>query len=213
VSSSGGHEAAAGRRPRWLRRPLLLVALLGIAAAPTGWVVSDALERNNDFCTSCHLREGVPLHGEIRRGFDARPALSLAGLHADAGRGSPGARAGFRCIDCHGGVGLVGRARVKLLAARDAFWYVVGDFGEPTDMAWPLWDADCRQCHTRFRPAADEFAAPAFHSLGVHNVELGVTCVECHEAHEREVEPEASFLNAARVRAQCARCHAEFAAH
>ena len=46
------------------------------------------------------------------------------------------------CIDCHGGVGRVGRSKVKLLAARDALVWLVGDFDEPDHMEYPLGEAD-----------------------------------------------------------------------
>ena len=45
--------------------------------------------------------------------------LKLAAAHAAAGNQGRPADPGFRCIDCHGGVGLPGRARVKALAAMD----------------------------------------------------------------------------------------------
>ena len=78
---------------------------------------------------------------------------------------------------------------MKLLSAKDAFWYAVGRFDEPEGMRWPLWDADCRRCHARFaeRSTAGSAGNPLFHELAVHNAELPVRCVECHAAHERGV--------------------------
>jgi len=189
---------------------VLAVAGLALCAAPLGWWVSDRLEQNNDFCNSCHLASGVPLHRELRRDFDAERPASLAGLHGAAGNDAR-ADAAFRCIDCHGGHSLVGRARVKVLAAKDAFWYAVGRFDEPDGMRWPLWDEDCAKCHAEFdeRPAA-AWQSPRFHELAVHNVDLGVDCVACHLAHEPGGNPQAFFLHAEPVRAECARCHPEF---
>lgn len=180
--------------------------------APTGWVVTDVLERDDDFCNACHLTPETPLHLEVRRDFDTTPPVSLAGAHGAATLERDGGRA-LRCIDCHGGHGLVGRARVKALAARDAFWYVTGHFHEPEGMRWPLWDEDCTKCHAGFdesEPAA--WQSPRFHQLPVHNVDLGVDCVECHLVHETGVAPDAHFLRASHVRTQCARCHDEFEA-
>ena len=142
-----------------------------------------------------------------------RPPLNLAGVHASARLPAKPADS-FRCIDCHGGVGLVGRARVKLLAAKDGFWYAVGHFEEPAEMAWPLLDEDCGQCHPHFeasrRLAGEGFAPPPFHSLGVHNVALGVACVECHRSHETGGSRELYYLQPTQVRKQCSRCHHEF---
>lgn len=197
---------------RWLRdaRVLVAVGLAGAVALSTGWAVSDRLEQDNDFCNACHLEAGTPLHAEIRRDFDASTPVSLAGAH---GRARVDARSdgAFRCIDCHGGTSLVGRARVKALAVKDAFWYAVGHFEEPRAMSQPLWDEDCSRCHPRFDESeAESWQTARFHQLSVHNAELGVDCVECHLAHEPGARPDANFLHAAWVRSQCARCHPEF---
>jgi len=182
--------------------------------APAGWIGTDQLERNNDFCNACHLAANRPLHQEIRARFDGRPPASLAAAHAVAairGREDPH----FRCIDCHGGTGPLGRARVKALAGKDAFFYVLDRFDEPKGMRFPLWDADCAKCHARFdtseRRDQNTAGAPPFHSLPVHNSNLGVACVECHIAHEVGAPADTCFLSAEHLRTQCARCHAEFA--
>jgi hypothetical protein len=184
---------------------------LAALAAPAGWLVSDHLEQDNDFCNSCHLAPGQPLHRDVRRDFDAAPPASLAGVHG-AARLESREDGAFRCIDCHGGHGLVGRARVKALAAKDAFWYVMGRFEEPQGMRWPLWDEDCRKCHASFDESEGEsWRRPRFHQLAVHNVALGVDCVDCHRVHEAGGNPKAYFLETAHVRGQCALCHSEFA--
>lgn len=196
---------------RWLRAALLGGAL-GAVGAPAGWVISDRLERDNDFCTSCHLTPRRPLHAGIRGDFDARPPAHLAAAHAAAGVEARADDPAFRCIDCHGGASFEGRARVKALAAMDALRYALGRFDEPDGMAWPLWDEDCRKCHRDFDgEPSEDWQTPRFHELAVHNVELGVSCVECHLAHESGGNPQASYLIAAHVAAQCARCHPEFA--
>ena len=197
------------RRQRGLR-VLLAAVVAGAVAAPGGWVITDRLERDNDFCNACHLSPGVPLHVDIRRDFDAPRAASLAAAHAGAGNTAHADEA-FRCIDCHGGVSFAGRLRVKALAAKDAFWWVVGSFEEPDGMRWPLWDEDCAQCHDAFDESEVEaWESPRFHQLPVHNVDLGVSCVECHLSHETAAAPAPYHLHAAPVRAQCARCHPEF---
>jgi hypothetical protein len=152
------------------------------------------------------------LHERIRKDFDARPIVNLVGVHASAGIGADdaGASREFRCIDCHGGTGVLGRTRTKVLAAKDAFWYVVGHFEEPTGMSWPLLDADCRKCHARFDPPVEGAAVPAFHALGLHNVELGVGCVECHLSHRIGGLEDLYYLQPSNVRRQCARCHSEY---
>jgi len=187
-----------------------IVAVAAIVAGPAGWMVSDAVERRNDFCNACHLPdEGGPMHLSIREDFDARPPVNLAGLHAREIRRDASPSDPARCIDCHGGVGFAGKARVKLLAARDALVWLGGDFEEPDHMSTPLLDADCRQCHERFDETPSGEPRPRFHELAEHNVELGVDCVECHLSHE---PGDAGFhhLDLAHVRRQCAGCHSEF---
>jgi hypothetical protein len=180
--------------------------------APAGWHGSDALERQNDFCNACHLGAGTPLHQGIRDDFDAAPARTLAAAHALAGVQARHEDPAFRCIDCHGGVGFLGKARVKLLAAKDALVWLTGRFEEPDHMAWPLLDADCRQCHDDFADSSEPGPGGVvpFHALPVHNAVLEVDCVECHNSHDAGGEVDYDFLHPQHVRHQCARCHTRF---
>jgi hypothetical protein len=208
-----GAQASGARRSRLLRF-LVGGGAAALVSAPIGWGVTDLLERNDDFCNACHLPDGRALHAEVRRDYDASPPASLAAVHGGATPDRAGAPPrDFRCIDCHGGTGPVGRARVKVLAAKDALVYLTGHFDDPEGMAWPLLDADCRKCHARFdEREAQAWESPRFHQLAVHNAELGVDCVECHLVHAGGVDPTRHFLRADHVRGQCARCHAEFEA-
>lgn len=197
-----------GRGP--LRGWLGAGALAAVLLFPAGWMLSDRLEQDDDFCNACHLTPAQPLHERIRDDFDARPGSNLASAHAVAGN-EKRVDGTFRCIDCHGGAGLLGRARVKALAAKDAFWYVMGDFEEPKSMRWPLWDEDCTKCHGAFetKGAASGGAQP-FHGVPLHNAGFEVGCASCHASHEAAGNPQAYFLDASRLRPLCARCHHEF---
>ncbi len=177
---------------------------------PAGWMVTDHLESDDAFCVSCHLDVETPLHERKLADFRARPPLVLAAAHGRAGNEAADDGA-FRCIDCHGGTGLLGRARVKVLSAKDAFWYVTGRFDEPDRMHWPLWDADCSKCHSFDTPAAvDEFETPPFHALAEHNTEMPVACVTCHASHVSGGLADHYFVLPAPVRVECARCHPEY---
>jgi nitrate/TMAO reductase-like tetraheme cytochrome c subunit len=193
-------------------REVLLLALV-ILGAPLVWLGTDALERQNDFCNACHIEQDgrdVALHIDIRRDMDGSPPMTLVASHA---LGMPAARPedpGMRCIDCHGGVGLAGRARVKLLAARDTLVWLSGSAREPETMRHPLRDADCRQCHEQYQPRESEFEPVRFHEVELHNVDLGRDCVWCHIAHDRGGDEEFYFLEPLKVRARCADCHTEF---
>lgn len=183
-----------------MRRVVWIGILLAVLGAPAGWFASDALESNNDFCTSCHLDANTPLHAHKRRDFQASPATSMAAAHHAA-------RADFRCIDCHRGASFPNRVRVKALAARDAVMYVLGRFEEPKAMAHPLWNEDCVQCHARYEPER----ADAFHAIGVHNLpDFGFDCVQCHRAHPTGRDPALSYLTSDDVLPVCRNCHEEF---
>lgn len=188
---------------------LLAATAFALVAAPVGWFATDALEADDDFCNSCHLPDETPLHEGIRADFDQRPAASLAGRHGDVRLPHRPESPDFRCIDCHGGVGLVGRAEVKLLSVKDTLLYVTGRFEEPDGMSWPLDDADCSQCHASFPEKGQGFDGEAFHDQPGHNVDLGVDCVACHTAHERG-DARQWFLAPDAVRARCAECHVEY---
>lgn len=208
----------AGRRTGRAGRAVFRVAavggLLGVVAVPGGWVASDRLEQDNDFCNACHLERGpqgdVPLHIAIREDFDRDPPGTLAAVHGAARVASRPEAPAFRCIDCHGGTSWPGRMRVKALAAKDALVYLTGRFDEPQGMRWPLWDEDCRKCHARFEPPEQAWGTPPFHAVSVHNTKMPVACVDCHLVHERGGNADAWFLHAGPVRRQCARCHAEY---
>ena len=199
------------RSGRWRGTRLAVwLTVAGAIAAPAGWFGTDALERDNDFCNACHLQPGVPLHIDLRRRFDARPAVDLAGLHGPVQAKGRAMEEPFRCIDCHGGVGFVGKARTKWLAVVDGFWFAVGHFDEPTGMSTPLRDEDCTQCHAVFQVQDEGIGPPPFHALSVHNAALGVACVTCHVTHDTGGDEDLYYLHPAQVRRECARCHSEF---
>ncbi len=185
--------------PRGLRL-LLAASSLGIAAGSAGWVITDRLESDNEFCVSCHLDAETPLHAAKFEELRAEPAASLAGAHRSA-------EAAFLCIDCHGGASFPNRLRVKTVAARDALSYVLGGFEEPTRMRHPLWDEDCVRCHERYAAERDD----AFHAISQHNVDFEVACVTCHRAHPQSERAEHHFIKPDVVRPVCLTCHEELA--
>lgn len=181
-------------------RGISVLALLGIAAAPLGWLVSERLESRNEFCVACHVAPGRRLHAAKLSDFQADPAVNLASLHGRA-------EADFRCIDCHGGASFANKLRVKSVAARDALRYLVGAFGEPEGMSHPLWDEDCTQCHPGYTPGRDD----DFHAFEAHNLrDFAYACVTCHRAHPVGASAEPRFLDAQVVLPVCRNCHEEF---
>ena len=169
--------------------------------------MSDRFERRNDFCTSCHLPDGTPLHEALREDFDRVIPVSLAGAH---GRGWVETRedSAFRCIDCHGGAGAVERTRVKATAAWDALRYLAGHYREPDAMPFDLSKELCLTCHPTFRgSAAPGFNVEAYHGAPGHDEADAPVCVSCHAVHERGASRIVYFLSRERVERQCQQCH------
>jgi hypothetical protein len=78
-------------------------------------------------------------------------------------------------------------------------------------MEWPLWDEDCQKCHPGFDTNRSQpWENQRFHELPLHNVDLGVDCVECHQSHVSNGDPKNHFLRENWIRTQCSRCHVEF---
>lgn len=187
---------------RWGRRLALAAAAVLISGITAIAYVSHR-EQDNRFCISCHLPDGERLHGELFDRYAANPPVDLSALHKS--------KEDVKCIDCHGGVGVVGRSRVILLSARDALKYVAGRFEEPERMATPLWDQDCVRCHADYNrgPWLEEFQAGGrdFHKHPDHRT-LPITCVECHASHVAG-DPRIGFLNNEIVLPLCQKCHRE----
>ncbi len=191
-------------------RSVLVLGVVLVTAGPAGWVTTDVLERENDFCNACHIEGDVPLHIDIRHDMDNRPPRSLAALHAERVPAWRPDDPVMRCFDCHSGTGLVGRTRIKAIAARDLGVWLIGRAEEPTHLSVAIVDRDCTKCHERFVEQASTRPRPAFHSLPIHAADLGVDCVQCHPVHEADVDPKFHFLAIARVQAECAHCHSDF---
>ncbi len=162
------------------------------------------LERDNRFCIACHRPDGQRLHGELFDRYEAKPPVNLSAARAAAKNAA-------KCIDCHGGLGVVGRSRILFIAAWDSLRYVAGRFGEPERMAVPLRDPDCVQCHTDYNvgpwPEGGQAGGRDFHKHPDHRV-LPITCVDCHTSHVRG-DPRIAFLENAVVLPLCRRCHKE----
>lgn len=183
-----------------MRRSVWIVVVAAVVGAPLGWFVSDRLESDNAFCTSCHLDASTPLHERKARDFRMLPPVNLASAHFAHDQE-------FRCISCHRGASFANRVRVKLLSLRDAAFYVVGRFEEPRTMSHPLWNEDCAQCHAKYEPERDD----AFHAIEVHNLpNFALNCVQCHEAHPTGRSAELAFLAREPLVAACRNCHEEF---
>jgi hypothetical protein len=123
-------------------------------------------------------------------------------------------KAGFSCVDCHGGDPASDDMTVSMSRAR-------GFLGKIDRRSIP---ARCASCHSngavihRFRPQqrVDQMAQ---YQTSVHGKRLAsgdtraATCIDCHSVHDiREVRNAESPVHPLRLPETCARCHAD-AAH
>ncbi|MDH5752413.1 MAG: hypothetical protein OEZ59_08360 [Deltaproteobacteria bacterium] len=173
------------------------VALI-IMAASGGLLLVERLESSNDFCNSCHLPTGRPLH-------EAKMSLAVSSFPTDlTGLHFQRSRAGFLCADCHRGSGLAGRAMVLMASFRNALAYLGGGFSEPEALLHPISNATCRGCHQVDTQAPDP---GRFHRIQAHLRLDVVLCTECHAAHAPDKGAGSAQAVQAGARAACERCH------
>ena len=147
-----------------------------------------------DTCLECH--QG--LEGNLQQ-----PAKKFAD---DVHR-----RAGFRCVDCHGGDASLEDPHASMSRAR-------GFTGKVARTAVPRL---CARCHSdanlihKFKPQqrVDQFAQ---YQTSVHGKRLATgdakvaNCIDCHGVHDiRDVKHPLSPVHPLRLPETCARCHAD----
>lgn len=189
------------RLGRWAGR-LLGAGAVALTSGAGAVAYVSHLEQDNRFCVACHRPDGKRLHAGIFDRYRANPPADLSAAHASA-------KTPVTCIDCHGGVGFVGRGRVLTVAAWDALRYVAGAFREPERMRAPLWDRDCLRCHADYEagpfPEGGQAGGRDFHKHPDHRA-LQITCVACHASHVAG-DPRIKFLRDEVVLPLCRRCH------
>lgn len=191
-------------KPRGLNlwRRLALLGASGILVASYSIAYVTLREQDNTFCISCHAPGGGGwLHGAkydrtVGKGAGTR---DLTTLHY---------RELVKCIDCHGGVGAIDRARILSVAAIDSLRYLADRYEEPTRLRAALWDRDCTWCHRGFTVvyAEEDVARQRKYHAHPSHLNVPVACIACHTSHE-PADPKLQYLRAELVRPQCRRCH------
>ena len=185
-------RSARGRWWKWLILAAALSPLLGLG----GLHGIRAVESYDPFCTACHLRDHQDYLDDGMR--PKARTRTLAGWHKSADAA--------RCISCHGEEGIAGMIRTTLLAGKDLYKFVIGDFEQPSRVFHPIPDKDCVKCHDEARLLA--LADGAFHAISDH-AELKADCVQCHNGHRMGGAREKAFLVAATAQPRCDACHDE----
>ena len=169
-----------------MRLPACLRARLSIVA----FLIAPALAA--DSCLECH----TALEGELQK-----PAIAFKNdIHA---------RAGFSCVDCHGGDASTTDMAASMNRAK-------GYIGHPARTAVPKL---CARCHSdaaimhKYNPRqrVDQFAQ---YQTSVHGKRLAAgdgavaNCVDCHSVHDiRGVKEGLSPVHPVRLPETCGRCH------
>lgn len=185
--------------------PLTLLAAAAIACLfiSATFLTIAHTEENDAFCASCHT-EPEAIYYQRTQGARAVDLASAHVLVAHAAGGAPAAR----CIDCHSGPGLLGRASAMTLGARDGLAWLTGRARQPARQTVPIPDANCLKCHS------DTMTAQRFdrhyHSFlprwQLSDPQAG-GCVNCHAAHPLDGRAELRFLQQQRTQAVCNDCH------
>ena len=168
---------------------------------PAGFTTLKTLEETNTFCGSCHTQpESTYLERLI-----AAPAVDLASAHQQA-------KPAVRCIDCHSGAGLTGRAAGMLDGALNAVAFITRTAQQPARLRGPYPNDYCLKCHSGVLVGeADQ--NNHFHiflpKLKQANPQAG-NCVDCHSTHATDGEVNLGYLNRARTEAVCEQCHNTF---
>ena len=178
---------------RWLSL-LVGLPLLGIATFTTGIVVTDHLEQNNTFCTSCH-----PLHEKKFAEFHPLQGqhVTLAAAHNIEGDQN------VKCIDCHIGATSTDKMVIKAIAARDTVAYFLGMFKEPDHLRYALGNRTCLKCHPTGGQNPEQ--ENAFHNASYH-LNMPLICYQCHTVHP-PASRDTRFLRNHTVQPLCDECH------
>lgn len=190
------------------------VVAIGIILAVSGFRFAAAQETHDSFCTSCHTQ---PESTFFQRSTGAQP-VDLASYHAAQQT---------RCIDCHSGMGVLGRMQAEMLGARNALAWYTHTAVQPARLTFPISDADCLKCHQdisqrgyipklqitipegsggREREGRNNHWHELLARWQAASPTAG-TCTSCHSGHSTDGNPQNGYMIDQVTRAQCDACH------
>ncbi len=179
-------------------RFLFVMATFGLITLTVGVAFVSYQEQDNDFCAACHTQ---PESEYVARSKDAaarQNAIDLAAFHHRKDE--------VKCIDCHGGEGLGGRAQVIAISAWDALKHYTGTARQPAVVVVPVQNEACSKCH------ADTLARRGFenhiHTQMFERDAPRQRCSDCHVTHRKGDERNAFQFRDA-IFPQCEYCHVQ----
>jgi len=163
---------------------LIFAVLFAIAMIPViGLTAAIQLENTDHFCTSCHTEpETTYVDRTNQLGID------LASNHAQY-------ETVVRCIDCHSGEGLTGRAVSLKQRLVDLIDCLKSGYSQPPKTTNPMGDAGCRKCHMSTANQGTVKTESTITSKSHYHISSYLTewlerlpnpaesCAACHPAH------------------------------
>ncbi len=178
----------------------LLVLLFGVVLVGLigGIMFASDQEQDDRFCISCHTQPESDFFARAQRADQNQNADDLASFHHRKQQ--------VRCIDCHVGEGVAGRAMVLTLAAWDTVKHYTGIARQPAVIVFPVQNEACVKCH------ALDIRKPGFENHE-HNQYFNpqltppfIACTDCHLAH-RTGDERTAFQFRDAILPKCEYCH------
>ena len=192
-------NARKQKRRKFIFTPIMKVGLAGLGLAivlvVSGFTFAATKETHDSFCASCHTQ---PESTFYQRSVDAQP-VDLASAHKPKNT---------RCIDCHSGVGVVGRIQAELLGAHNALAYYTHTAVQPAKLTRAISDASCLKCHENV--LTDNSFNNHFHAFLPRWQAVdpnAATCISCHGGHTTDGSAQLMYLNNSTAGKECNSCH------
>ena len=195
-SQKSKKSARAANKFPWTALGIAAAIILLLAGSGLGFAASQ--EENDAFCASCHTQ---PESAYYERSLAATPVDMASSHHTTDDQNS-------KCIDCHSGVGVIGRFSATLLGARNAFMLFTHTETQPAPLTVPIRDENCTKCHDNLNRQTD--LSNHFHAFLTRWQTIdpqAARCVDCHPAHTTGGEAAQGFLQAEHIDPICERCH------
>jgi hypothetical protein len=172
----------------------LVILAVAIVVAAGGTTYALQLEDRNAFCASCHTEPEAKYY---QQSLDTN-AATLAAFHAQKS---------VRCIDCHSGGGIFGRAKGLSQGTSDLLAYLSGHYHNPAITQNKLGDDSCTKCHANVMSGSGfdnhfHILLPRWQSVDPN----AAHCVDCHTSHPA-ADSAQGYLATATVDRVCQNCH------